>query len=91
MGYLLSNSKAAPAEPTRPKGLEIGEVGIGAILAEQLSYLLGHAGSCPDDCPDCTRLRSVEQILLEPFTVGVAPCRQLPIEMRAISAIPTNQ
>jgi hypothetical protein len=70
MGYPLSNSKTTPAEAGRTKRLEIREVAMGAILAEQLSYLLDHVGSCLDDCPDCTRLRSVEQILLQPFTVG---------------------
>jgi len=70
MGYPLSNSKTTPAEAARPKRSTISELAMGAILAEQLSYLLGHVGSCPDDCPDCIRLRSVKQILLQPFTVG---------------------
>jgi len=70
MGHALSNSKATPAEAARPKRPTIGELAMGAILAEQLSYLLGHVGSCPDDCPDCIRLGSVKHILLQPFTVG---------------------
>ena len=70
MGYPLSNSKTTPTEAAHPKRLKTSEVAKGAILAEQLSYLFGHVGSCPDDCPDCTRLRSVERILLQPFTVG---------------------
>jgi len=72
MGHPLSNSKTILAETARRKRLKISEVAMGPILAEQLSYLVGHVGSCPDDddCPDCTRLRSVAQILLQPFTVG---------------------
>lgn len=65
----LSNSKTT-AEAARPKRPTISELGRAAILAEQLSYLLSHAGSCPDGCPACIRLRSVEQILLQPFTVA---------------------
>lgn len=69
MSYPLSNSKTTPVEAERRRLLKISEVAMGPILAEQLSYLVGHVGSCPDLCPDCARLRSVAQILLQPFTV----------------------
>ena len=71
MSYPLLNSGAAPAETRHPKPANIREEAKGAILAEQLSYLLNHAGSCPERCPDCARLRSVEEILLRPFRVKV--------------------
>jgi hypothetical protein len=70
LDHPLVNSKTTPAEAARTKPLTIGEMAMGAILAEQLSYLVGHGGPCPDDCPDCIRLRSVSQILLQPFAAG---------------------
>ena len=70
-----SNSQTR-AEARRPKRPNIREEARQAILVEQLAYLLSHTRSCrDDDCPDCARLRSVEQLLLEPFhvaTVGTA-------------------
>jgi hypothetical protein len=70
MSYPSSNSGAARAEARRPKRLTVREEAKAAILAEQLSYLLHHVGSCPEHCPDCTRLSRVEQVLLEPFDFG---------------------
>ena len=67
MSHPSLNSRLARAEQRHPKRLSIREEAREAILVEQLSYLLRHVGSCPEDCPDCTRLRRVEQILLQPF------------------------
>jgi hypothetical protein len=61
------NLKPARAEKRVQKQLSIREEARAAILAEQFSYLLGHIGSCPEDCPDCARLARVETILLQPF------------------------
>jgi len=63
-----SNSETR-AEVRRPKRPNVREEARSKILAEQLSYLLSHAGPCPENCPECTRLRNVEQLLLQPFTV----------------------
>jgi hypothetical protein len=86
MSYPLSNSKTTSVEAERRRLLKISEVAMAPILAEQLSYLVGHVGSCPDHCPDCARLRSVAQILLQPFTVeglgAPGDCySQMPTEM----------
>lgn len=70
MSYPSSKSGTSRAEVRRPKRPSIREEARGAILIEQLSYLLDHVASCAADCPDCTRLRSVERILLQPFDVG---------------------
>lgn len=66
----------APSDPgptiapaSRPKLRTIREEARNAILQEQLFYLLHHGGACPENCPDCARLRRAEQILLEPFEV----------------------
>jgi hypothetical protein len=61
----------SPATVRRPKVESIREEAKGAILAEQLSYLLAHGDACPEGCPDCARLRSVEEALLRPFRVKV--------------------
>ena len=71
MGYYFSNSEAAAPETRRPKVASIRQQARRAILAEQLAYLLDHASSCTGECPDCARLRSVEEVLLQPFQVTV--------------------
>lgn len=69
MSHAPSNSRAITAPASRPKLRTVREEARNAILLEQLSYLLDHGGVCPDDCPDCARLRHVERLLLEPFAV----------------------
>ena len=64
------NSRLARGEDRGSKQQSIREEARAAILAEQFSYLLRHQGSCSEDCPDCARLRRVEQILLQPFDFG---------------------
>ncbi len=71
MSYTFSNSAARAAEARRPKAANIREEAKGAILSEQLSYLLTHANCSIETCPDCARLRSVEEVLLKPFRVKV--------------------
>ena len=64
------NSRPARAEDRGSTQPSIREEARAAILAEQFSYLLRHHRSCSEDCPDCARLRRVEQILLQPFDFG---------------------
>lgn len=71
MTHPSSNSKAANQEARGPRLLTVREEARHAILVEQLSYLLDHAGTCSEGCPDCARLRSIEQMLLQPFHVEV--------------------
>jgi hypothetical protein len=38
------------------------------VMFDQLEYLVNHEGKgCPAGCKDCTRLRQVEDWLLQPF------------------------
>ena len=67
MSYQSSNPGAAQASPGMPGGFSVRQEARGAILAEQLAYLLDHADFCPEGCPDCARLRIVEEALLLPF------------------------
>lgn len=69
MSYAPSNSRATAAPAIGPRVRTTREEVLHAILQEQMSYLLDHAGACPDDCPDCARLRRIEEVLLEPFQV----------------------
>ena len=43
------------------------------ILLEQLSYLMQHYGEhtgiLPERCPECSRFKQVEKLLLTPFEV----------------------
>ena len=73
MSQHSSQSGMAPATARPPKVLPILEEARAAILAEQLAYLLDHADSCPADCPDCARMRAIEEILMRPFGVDVFP------------------
>jgi hypothetical protein len=73
MNDLYSNSGAAPMEARPLKVANIREEARAAILVEQLSYLIEHAGSCTPECADCARMRRVEEALLEPFGVRVYP------------------
>jgi len=71
MSHPSSNLGTSRAEAPRLKPQRLGKAVKDEILAEQLSYLLAHAGSCPEDCPDCARLRMVEAVLLQPFRVDL--------------------
>jgi hypothetical protein len=71
MSDLYTNSGAAPTRARSPKLTQLHEESRAAILVEQLSYLLDHEGSCPKECPDCARLRKVEEMLLRPFKVNL--------------------
>ncbi len=71
MSHPSSNLGTSRAEAPRLKPQHLRKAAKNEILAEQLSYLLAHAGSCPEDCPDCARLRMVEAVLLQPFRVDV--------------------
>ena len=67
MSYQSSNPGAAQAISRAPGGFTIRQETRAAILAEQLAYLLDHADFCPEECPQCERLRAVEEALLLPF------------------------
>ena len=71
MSDLNSNFAAAPSATLSPMVANIREEARAAILAEQLSYLLDHNGQCPAGCPDCARMKRVEEALLQPFRVKV--------------------
>ena len=71
MSYPFSNTAAESTETHRPDIASIREEARSAILAEQLSYLVSHRAACDGQCPDCFRLRTVEEVLLRPFTVDV--------------------
>ena len=71
MSDLVSNNGAARSEARSPKAAQTHEDGRAAILSEQLEYLLMHTGSCSKGCPDCARMRRVEDVLLQPFRVEV--------------------
>ena len=69
MSYPFSNTAPSPLESGSPKVGSIRWEAKGAILEEQLSYLIEHGTSCKGGCPDCARLRGVEELLLRPFRV----------------------
>ena len=71
MSHPSSNSSPASQEARGPRLLTVREEALQAILVEQLSYLLDHSGTCSESCPDCARLHSVKQVLLQPFQVEV--------------------
>jgi hypothetical protein len=71
MSYPFSNTAAESTETHRPKVASIREEARSAILAEQLAYLVNHRAECNGQCPDCFRLRTVEEVLLRPFSVDV--------------------
>ena len=73
MGQESSTSGAAPAISPAPKRFSIRQEARAAILAEQLAYLLDHGDFCPKGCPDCERLRTVEEALLVPFRERTCP------------------
>ncbi len=69
MSSPVSNAGAKQAEIRHSKTSRIREEAKSAIMTEQLAYLLAHGKSCKGGCPDCTRLRAVEEALLRPFRV----------------------
>ena len=71
MSHASVNPKTSRVVTRRRKLRNTHEEVRGAILTEQLSYLLDHSASCPPNCPECARLRCVEQVLLQPFRVKV--------------------
>ena len=71
MSYPFSNIAARPSDANSPKVGSIRWEAKGAILEEQLSYLIEHSATCKGGCPDCARLRGVEELLLRPFRVKV--------------------
>ena len=71
MSDFCSNVGAARRQAVSPQQARIPQSDRAAILVEQLSYLLNHSSSCPKNCPDCARLRYVEEMLMRPFRVNI--------------------
>jgi len=70
----MESSSSSPNQHSRVavevarKGCYLALAPAGAVLWEQMEYLMAHAGSsCSPDCPDCTRLEQVRRYLLQPF------------------------
>ena len=47
--------------------------GLPPILAEQFTYLVQHPRGCALDCLECTRLKRIADILMEPFQTAMYP------------------
>lgn len=71
MSDLYCHAAPAPSGALIPSVAHIREEARAAILSEQLLYLLDHTGKCPAGCPDCARMKRVEEVLLQPFNVKV--------------------